>query len=1199
METMKKLTTFFLLGGSALLAASGIIDFEKDSKAWNVRTYIGHKFTPKAAGMSYERSSLKAFTGKSSLELNSSLPGRTFHFNYTIPRPSAPGGVKLSFNYFIAESEGKTAISGRIIQCDAKGKPIKPYKFFTATVKKGEWQSASTLVYPKPECRKLQATIWIQGKMRTYLDDVKFGLEQPGKSAKGKGEILAQGPFGVWFAAPADRKVPFKEIPGEGKKSSVLRLKGAKGEKTAVILGVASKSSYKRLELEITAPRGVKALHRVNALGFIELRNPDNPAMKGFHSDPLLPETFVPGTPGQNSCFYVEFAIPRTGVSGLLKGKISLKGDGKVIASAPYELKVRNFSLPQHPYLKTYMPIRAHKGFRKFDRRRPALICDDMLQLCRNERINPQGGVEVHAAKFEIRNGLPVAVDWTAFDASMKKLAVDCGFDRVRLPLPTFGANAGWFVRDKKIKGPVFMGKPLLSPEGLKYLGEVTRLYYERIKQKFPWVIAYAYFYDEPPAWLTKDVQKLFAAVMKAAPDCKIYLTGGYGLEYINYAYAFCMPLAPGFLWSEKERSALGNREIWHYNWNAPLDNSSYFINRLYPWLCYTVNSCGALAWHSNHTGSLTTPCNPWTAMEHTYGCGLVSLFYPPRKADEGITASIRLRHRGDSLEDYDYIKILEKSIDKYFPGEGRKRLLEIMKEVIPEAPFKYCNDPDKITSVRERIGDEIESFPLAPVVLLRSNPVENSELLLPEVNFTLRAPAGTVITLPGGKKVTAGKDGKASFRYTLPKLGENVLFFTVAKGKDSKKIFRKYMLLADPLLKEFKSLAVTAADKAFLKKCESSVYTQSMRNEVAKRIAAIKDSRLKKDLAEVKKLSAPLSRALVQQAEKCISWNFPERAGYYIALAKKVPVRQVKGAVKVTPFMQNEHFGVQLDNGIVSARFLETGGRMISFKVKGVETFARPEWKKVLSPRERARRQPAKELVMNMPEYGGLEDASGNNRRWTISVVDWDMEIIDLSAKQAVIAFSSKIPGTPFVLRRAATLKAGASEIQFDYNIRNTAPRDLQSDDPESFQLPWRLRLLPGIGTDGAANDKVGLPSSKVPPKTQMNTGAASFYSGLFPLNIPFAGAFDAKVQRGFILTGTPEVMKYAYVWFDDRSRNTAKQPLYTLEVLRSFLLRQLGKNGNTPLSIMPGKELSFRVFLKGFSGSEGEKNWKKLLNQ
>ena len=346
---------YLLLSALPLLVCGGTVDFEKPSKDYRVCAYVKNRYVTKAPGLKFERSALKARSGKYSLEMIGDAPERTFHYIQEIERPAASGGV-----YFIAEGEGKLAVSGRIIQKDAKGKIIKPYTFFTSPVNKGEWLNSGTVVYPKPECRKLQATIWFKGKMRTYLDDVTFGPRSEEKAAQGKSEILSEGNFGALFAAPADRKIARNGIPGKQIKTPVLRMKGAKGEKTAVILAVAPKKNYKRLELEISNPRGVKKLFSVNTLGFIELRNPDNPTMKGFHSDPLLPEAFAPGVPGVNSCFYVEASIPRTGVSGVLKGTVKLKGDGILLASVPYELRVRNFTLPEFPVLKTYMPIRAH-----------------------------------------------------------------------------------------------------------------------------------------------------------------------------------------------------------------------------------------------------------------------------------------------------------------------------------------------------------------------------------------------------------------------------------------------------------------------------------------------------------------------------------------------------------------------------------------------------------------------------------------------------------------------------------------------------------------------------------------------------------------------------------------------------------------------------------------------------------------------
>ena len=1187
---MKKFFCSLLLCSLAAAANAVILDFESPQIDCTIYRYVGSKYTPKAEGMTAERSALKPYGGRFSLELDCRRSDATHHVNKIIPRPAEKGGVRLKFRYFIAEGDAGNRVRGRIMEIDAKGKAIRPLHFFTASAAKGVWLTCEKTVFPKPECRKLQMTLWFSGKMRCYLDDVEFGASPEGARTEARAGVLADNASGIWFALPADRKPSFTGVPALREKQEVLRFRGVRGGKTALILAVAPKKAFKRLEVEFSGPAGSEKLFSSHVLDFIELKTPDNPAMKGFHGDPLLPEGFISGTPGRNSCFYAEFALPRNIPSGVIKGVMTLKGDGVPLASLPCEVTVRNIQLPEHPRFKTYMPIRAHKGFRAFDPRPAAVIVDEMLEHCRRERINPQGGVEIPAPKFEIVNGLPVAADWSRFDAAMEKLAVKCGFDRVRLPLPTFGANAGWFLQ-KGRKEPVFLGEPLFSGKGLKYLAEVARLYSERLEKKYPGVIGYAFLYDEPPAQLTKEVRQLFAAVHEVAPRCRIYVTGGFGQQYLDTAFAFCIPLAPGHLWSEADRAKIRDRELWYYNWNAPLDNISYQLNRLYPWLCYAADGGGALAWHSNNTGPLNAPVNPWTGMEKTYGCGAVTVFYPPRHKGEGVVSSLRMRHRGLALDDYDCMKMLEERIDKSFPGAGRKRVMEILAEVIPEPPFKWLNEPDKICAVRERLEDELESFDAAPVALLNSNPAENTFLYLPEIGFTLRAEPRTNIVLPDGRKVVTESSGKARFTCRLPRLGLNKLQFTLEKGGKRKTIFRQFTLLPDPVLKELEQRAVSPEDKGFVRKCRSSVYTAELRREAAARLLAIKQADLRKKLDSARQLTGALSRALVKQAESCFAWQLPERAGYYLDLAFRAKEAPANAAVTVRPFVDREHFGVELDNGIVAARFLETGGRLVSFRVRGVETFAQPAWKGVLPPKVRAQQNPPPEMVVRLPEYGGMEDASGGNNRWLISAVDWNMDLVELSGKRAVVAFSSKLPGTPFVIRRAATLEAGSAEIRFDYTIRNTAPRELQSDDPASFQLSWRLRLLPGIGKDGAARDRITVDAQSPLPCVRMGEKTGTFYSRVFPLKSPRIGAFDAGEKTGFLLQGNPEALSYAYIWFDDCARNPEKKPLYTLEVLRSFLKQPQGqKGGNRPFTIPQGTELNFQVFLRGLSGPEAK---------
>lgn len=1187
---MKRFFSFLFLATLSVAARAVVLDFESPEIDCTVYQYVGSKNTPNAEGMTAERSALKPHSGRFSLELDCRRSDATHHVNKIIPRPEEKGGVQLKFHYFIAEGDADVRVGGRIMEIDENGKIIRPFHFFTASAAKGVWHSCEKTVFPKPECKKVRMTLWFVGKMRCYLDDVEFGAVPEEVRTEARAGILADTASCVWFALPADRKPPRTGIPALREKQETLRFRGVKGGKTALILAVAPKKDFKRLELEFSGPSGSEKFFSSNVLDFIELKTPDNPAMKGFHGDPLLPENYTPGTPGRNSCFYAEFMLPRDIPAGVIKGVMTLKGDGAPLASLPCEVTVRNIQLPEHPRFKTYMPIRAHKGFQAFDHRPENIIVDEMLDFCRRERINPLGGLKIPKPEFKIVNGLPVATDWSEFDAAVEKYVVRCGFDRVRLPLPTFGVSDGWmaWVLPKGRKEPEFLGEPLFSGKGLKYLAEVARLYSERLEKKFPGIIGYGFLYDEPPARLTKEVQQIFAAVHQAAPRCRIYVTGGNGPQYLDTAYAFCIPMAPGHLWNEADLAKIKDQEIWYYMWWAPLDNSRYQVNRLFPWLCYTLEGCGALAWHSNHTGPLNAPVNPWTAMEKTFRCGVVTVFYPPRHKGEGVVSSLRLRHRGLALDDYDCMKMLEEHIDGRFPGSGRKRVMEILAEVIPEPPFKWLNEPDKICAVRARIEDELESFDVVPVALLSSNPAENTSLYLPEIVFTLRADPGTNITLPDGRKVVTDNSGKAQFTCRLPKLGFNKLMFTLEKGGKSKTIFRQYTLLPDPVLKELEQLAVLPEDKALVQKCRSSVYTAELRREVAARLLALKRAKLQEKLDSARQLTGSLSQALVKQAESCFSWQLPERADYYLDLAFQAKEAPTDAAVAVRPFVDREHFGIELDNGIVAARFLETGGRLISFRVRGVETFARPEWKGVLPPKTRAQQNPPPEMVTRLPEYGGMEDASGDHHRWLISAVDWNMDLVELTGKRAVVAFSSNLPGTSFVIRRTAILEAGSPVIRFDYTIRNTAAKETQSEDPASFQLSWRLRLLPGIGKDGAACDRITVDAQDPLPCTQMGEKEETFYSVVFPLKSPRIGAFDPNEKTGFLLRGSPEALSYAYIHFDDCARNPEKRPLYTLEVLRSFMNQAHGrKDGNKPFSIPPGTELNFQVFLDGLDGS------------
>jgi len=410
----------FLLFAAALLCLMPLTgapapewneSFENGLKGITILSWVKGKYSVKAPFMSRSCSKLKARTGQYSLELNCTNPQASHHIDHVIAAPAVRGGVRLSFHYFVASAEGKNNISGRIVQLDANGKWLKPFSFFRADPTPGSWRTSGLTVYPKPGCKKLQVTIWISGKQRVFVDDISFGpLPVEKNTTPERAEILAETPELTWFAAPADRKIRRSGVPEKKVKVKNVFLQGAKGEKCSIILAVAPKKKLDKVEVRLSLP-GIKNISH-QTLGFIYLKNPANPAMKGWISDPLLPEKSGPGTPGVNNCFYVEFDIPRTFASGLHSGSVDLLVNGKKAHSMPVQLKVRSFALPELPIYRTHMPIRPHNGFRKFDNRSPEVVSLEMLAHCANYRINPQTGYPLPAPKFTVKDGHIVKADW-------------------------------------------------------------------------------------------------------------------------------------------------------------------------------------------------------------------------------------------------------------------------------------------------------------------------------------------------------------------------------------------------------------------------------------------------------------------------------------------------------------------------------------------------------------------------------------------------------------------------------------------------------------------------------------------------------------------------------------------------------------------------------------------------------------------
>ena len=1160
-----------------------------------------------------ERSMLKAKTGKYSLLSSSDFEQATNEINLNMLPFRSGAKYRFTVNYFVASGEGKMRIAGRITYWN-KEKKVIGYQFPEGDATPGKWQKMNLEFYPPVGTARITVTLWLSGRMQVYLDDLYFGevreKKVPGRNA-GASILFRNSSFTLWKEAPY-LKVPANGIPEGVQAGERIAVSAAANESEPFQLVLSPREDFGDVHLSFSDLKGENGVIPASNLsfrvvGFVNLKNPDNPSVKGWNADPLLPDASANAEKGKNLPFYVTVKVPKGQKRGSYLGTVRVMSGTKELASVPLSVRVRGFALPDTAFLRTYFYAQPIPAYMEFDRRPRAVIADDLQRALSEHRMNGNQAQWTLCPKWNIENGKLTVTDWSRFDAQVEKWHKQYGMVNIPVPLLTMmGDNAGWWGGDRSKPGKSPFGNfGWLSPEGLKYAGEFAKQVTEHVKAKFPDVNFYAYLYDEPPAKVHADLAKITNALHEAAPGLRVFVPKQVNDE-IGYVQTFCVPMAPGYLNQEKQKKALeAGRDIWYYNWSVRIDSHDYIRNRLFAWQIYAADGSGGLLWN---TIMVQKGINPWNDLDKTHSCGGATIFYPPRKDGEGVISSLRSAQIRESIDDFDYMRILEKKIDALFPGQGKNRVKEIVRTLIPEIPFGYRNDPHLLYALRDRIADEIESLDQPPAVIVVSNPPDHAATELSEVKFSVFGPAGSVVRINGGTvgKIGAGK--RLDVPFLLGKLGRNEVALEVMHGSGRKSFRRAYELKPDPQLKELRGLLAkarsngvdAASSEAFLKRIEQGgAYTEEIRNEARKQIESLKYAVVVNAVRDRKTFANPLERAMFERAKRAFERRQFECAEYYLNLCKNAAdaggMKHFK--VSVSPVDYEGHPGFVLDNGIISATVLETGGRIISFKVRGVECLAPGSFGNALSVSGRAARKVTKDMVTRLHGYGGYEDAGGDGV-WPVSFVDWDVRFLELKPDRVALSFETRLPDTPFLFRRTLSMRAETGELKMDYEIANVMPPGTESDDPEHYQLAWRGRFVPAIGNtaDAQENDRIVLPvkaEDRLAETHFSSAKPANYERRSIRLTAPYMGAFDPALKTGIAMIGGP-LTTHAYVWFNSKGDHKGGGRLYTLEFPRSFYGKVFNDpEANSPLSVKPGESVSFTITLRGISGVATEQEF------
>lgn len=1099
--------------------------------------------------------------------------------------------------YLQGKIEEENKITARIFFGSEENKSQNPYIFPAFELRSGEWTKVKYKFYPPVDASDVSVTLWFNGTGSIIFDD--FELHEISDAAvlnlwKHDFTLYQTSELTIWKAAPYQKicreKLPEKLSPG------FIEITCARNESEPFQLILHPVEDLKKVNLKFSDLKDEKG-NLINSsnltyspIGFVHLQDASIPSLIGWNADPMLREQVIDCPSGLNQPFWVNVKVPKSSLPGLYCGNIQVITDGKALASLPLKVSVRNFFLPDIPYLITAFNTSTNNLMKQWDTRSEAAQSKDLAEQLQKHRITGNQGDIPPTPNWKIDNGKLTIIDWNKFDKFVENRIKHYDIRWFRAPmLGIFGDNDGLYSYQRKI-----FGVDIRTSEAMKYLEEYSKELASHLKEKNWLPYFYSRLWDEPS---NSEVfilcEQIASAIKRGAPELKIMITTKVNPK-IKFIDAWCIPFAPGYYNQEYQECEIKKgKEIWFYNWLTPLDTADYIKNRLFAWQVYLGNGKGGYKWTTVQTYK---GINPWKELNKTLGNGGATLFYPPCYPGDKYYSSQRLAQVKEAIDDFDYMNILEEKINAVYPAYGRKRVEEIIGQLIYETPFNYINDPSLLYFLRDKIGDEIENFDRSPQCIVSTEPKDNISTYVNKINFSVFCPPGSTVKInDDSEKVTP--DGKLESMFILPRLGDNEIKITVSHQGKTKIFHRHFKLEKDPDLMVLKNLIDKAASDMdvsqytiFLKGLtEKCIYDHKEHANVIKAIGELNKLFLGKKLQQVTSQNA-LHEMIIKQAKKMFALEFYDRVEYYLQIAKtvkKLP-SQVNSPVQIIPIEIDGAPAFRLKNSQIEVTILEAGGRILDFKVNGVSCFRQTGQKGYSESNRIAGRK--KDFIFKYISLGGYEDAE--SQQVLYAGVDWDISFPQISPNCITIRAELLIPEKRFHISREMTINAGIPVLQIKYVVKNITSLQSDGNNPVLNYFNWRGSTMMALGGN-TDNDSIVIPTMEKLPAELFINDSGTFYSRSLELTNPYAGVFDTKLGIGFAHVIDPAI-KNLYIWFDSRKGKNC----YTIEPHRSHIpMYSETQMMVKPFEIAAGNSIAFTNYMVGIANIKTSDEFKKVL--
>jgi len=405
--------------------------------------------------------------------------------------------------------------------------------------------------------------------------------------------------------------------------------------------------------------------------------------------DPIFAAPPDSVSPGRNLPIWLTLSVPRDAAPGPYGAALSVREDGAEAARVPLQLTVWRFSLPRTTSLRTWYQLWRHGPVKERWR--------DYYRNLAEHKVSGFGTLP-GSPRVALADG-KLTVDWSAFDAAASFLFDELGMRHAKLP---HGKRGGGH---KHVYG--FAGLQLGAPEFEQTFYDYLLQARAHLREK-GWLKGIdCYIFDEPDRERIEVIRRTAPIIRRALPEMRVFPACSKNtLELTDVLNAWC-PSVPYFGAAlgdfTPQRVAAGRARgdvYWWYNQRDNCLGAPVVTHRALLWASWQADLDGYFVWTINNWG------NKGMQWGSVFEIGEAMAIYPGR---DGPVDSLRWEQTREGLEDYDYLVMLQRAVDRrQVPEELRSRARELLAEarrLFPDPRCQIAAAPSELIRLRQEMG--------------------------------------------------------------------------------------------------------------------------------------------------------------------------------------------------------------------------------------------------------------------------------------------------------------------------------------------------------------------------------------------------------------------------------------------------------------------------------------------------------------